>query len=64
MRPFTPSEVTKYLLWIVLALALTAILIWHLFLATGHRSIESQPGSASAHLSQPPPPRPMLRTAA
>jgi hypothetical protein len=57
MRPFTPAEVTKYVLWIVLALTLTAILVWRLFLATGHRSIEPQRPTATSHLRLPDPPR-------
>jgi hypothetical protein len=50
MRPFTASEVAKYVLWVVLGLALTAILAWRLFLATGHKSIETSPGGGSAYL--------------
>jgi hypothetical protein len=57
MRPFTISEVTKYVLWVVLGLALTAILAWGLFLATGHRSIESQRPTATAQLRRPYAPR-------
>jgi hypothetical protein len=53
MRPFTPTEVTKYLLWVVLALALTALLVWRLFLAAPHEQIHPQPAGANVHLSLP-----------
>jgi hypothetical protein len=64
MRPFTSSEVTKYILWVVLGLVLTAILVWRLFLATGHKSIESQRPSATVQLRLPDLPRPPQRPAA
>jgi hypothetical protein len=64
MRPFTATAVTKYVLWIVLALTLTAILAWRLFLATGHRSIEPQRPTATTHLRLPDLPRAVPRPAA
>jgi hypothetical protein len=56
MRSFTPTEVTKYLLWVVLALALTAILVWRLFLTPPHEQIHPQPAGATAQLRLPDPP--------
>jgi hypothetical protein len=61
MRPFTPTEVAKYLLWVVLALALTAILAWHLFLTPGHERIHSGHEGATVQLRLPDAPHAVLR---
>lgn len=56
MRPFTPTEVAKYLLWVVLALALTAILVWRLYLTPAHEQIHSGHPGAAVQLRLPEPP--------
>ncbi|HTV14291.1 MAG TPA: hypothetical protein VME68_06225 [Acidobacteriaceae bacterium] len=53
MRPFTPAEVAKYLIWVVLALAITAILAWRLFLASPRERIHSGHEGATAQLRVP-----------
>ena len=53
MRPFTPTEVAKYLMWVVLALAITGILAWRLFLASPRERIHSGHEGATAQLRLP-----------
>ena len=53
MRPFTPTEVAKYLIWVVLAVAVTVLLIWRLFLAHGHEGIHSQRYGSAVELHLP-----------
>jgi hypothetical protein len=61
MRPFCAREVTRYLLWVIIALLLTAILGWRLFLASGRKTIHPQRGTGStAQLSLPGSPRSSL----
>lgn len=63
MRPFTRTEVAKYLLWVVIALALTAILFGRLFLTSGHEPIHSGHQGSTVQLRLPDPPRSPLRSA-
>jgi hypothetical protein len=56
MRPFAPTEVTKYLLWVVLALAITIILVWRLFYAHGREGVHPQHYGATVQLHLPDPP--------
>jgi hypothetical protein len=55
MRPFNATEVTKYLLWVVLALALAAILAWYLFYSPGHERLHSGHPGATVYLRAPKP---------
>jgi plastocyanin domain-containing protein len=50
VRPFTRTEVTRYLLWIVLGLSLIGILAWYIFLSPGHEQIRTSPPAATADL--------------
>jgi hypothetical protein len=58
MRPFNPTEVTKYLLWVVLALVLALILGWYVFQSHGHNGIHSNREGAVARLRVPESPNP------
>lgn len=53
MRPFTTIEVAKYLFWVVLALAITAILAWRLFLASPREQIHSDHEGGTVQLRLP-----------
>jgi hypothetical protein len=55
MRPFTATEVARYLLWIVLGLALAAILAWYIFLSPGRERIHPGTQGATARLHLPEP---------
>lgn len=59
MRPFTPTEVAKYLIWVVLALAITIILAWRLFYASPRERIHSDREGATAQLRLPIHPDPI-----
>lgn len=60
MRPFTPVEVTKYLLWVLLGITIVTILVWRLFMAPAHERIHSGHAGATVQLHLPDPPHPLI----
>jgi hypothetical protein len=50
MRPFTPREVTNYLLWVILALALVGILGWYIFQSRGHDRLPTTREGSTAQI--------------
>lgn len=56
MPPFTPKEVTRYLLWIALIVLAVIVLTWYLMETPAHEPIQPKHGNgASVRLSAPIP---------
>lgn len=54
MPPFTPKEVTRYLLWIALIVLAVIVLTWYLMETPAHEPIQPKHGNgASVRLSAP-----------
>ncbi|HEY6446250.1 MAG TPA: hypothetical protein VIY53_07320 [Acidobacteriaceae bacterium] len=55
MPPFTPKHVTRYLLWVVLALLGIMALAWYLLESPAHERIRLKRSGAAVQLRLPDP---------